>query len=198
MKIRHVLLLLPLMIIQRVEFAQTISYDDFKNVVPSLQKEDWKTAFKTTGKLLKDTETDSSDLHSIVTFIHIFSAAGMVSNGDMSYDELQEAVNPYIGKFVITAAHPLGNPDQKGGLNQTYVTVNDTMMQAFTSATNANGTSIFCFEYSNLAAPPDMQTLKGKFVRTGGILTKVEYNPNRSNIWIMRLTIDQAFIRPAN
>jgi hypothetical protein len=35
----------------------------------------------------------------------------------------------------------------------------------------------------------------GSFVRCGGTLEKIEFNPNQSKIWIMRLTVSDAFIR---
>ena len=34
-------------------------------------------------------------------------------------------------------------------------------------------------------------------VRCGGILKGIEFNPNESKIWIMRLTVTDAFVRSA-
>jgi hypothetical protein len=36
-----------------------------------------------------------------------------------------------------------------------------------------------------------------KVVRCGGILQGIEFNPNESTIWIMRLTVTDAFVRSA-
>lgn len=36
------------------------------------------------------------------------------------------------------------------------------------------------------------------FVRCGGILEKIEMNPNKSLIWVLRLTVTDAFARNAN
>jgi hypothetical protein len=46
--------------------AQVLTHDDFKSVVPYLQREDFKSAFQKTNQLLEETQNDSSDIRGIV------------------------------------------------------------------------------------------------------------------------------------
>ena len=78
-------------------YGQVISYDDFKTVIPFLQKEDFKGAFEKTSQLLNATEYDSSDLRGIVNYMNIFSAAGMVTLDQMTHDDFLKHANKYVG-----------------------------------------------------------------------------------------------------
>lgn len=185
-------IILLLLIISLPGFTQIVSYDDFKSLIPYLQKEDWKNAYEQSGKLLKGTEKDTSDYRAIVVYINIFSGAGLVSIGEMTHEKLLNAVKKYEGQKIKMSAHPV--TDNAGALNQTLFTINDTINEAFTSAGNGAGTSIFCFEkftFNNPLDPADFS--KGVNIRCSGVLQKVEANPNKSKIWILRLTVKDAY-----
>ena len=177
--------------------AQTITYDDFKGLIPYLQSEDWKSAFKQSSKLLKSANNDTSDIKAIILYINIFSAAGMVSEGEMTYKELEKNVMKYKGQKIIMAAHPV-LPGGKSGMNQIAFKSTDTTNEASTTATNAKATSILCFEYFYFNHKIDIASFGSSVVRCGGILEKIEPNPHQSNIWILRLTVKDAFARKAN
>lgn len=86
------ILFLPLLVTS-ASYGQVITYDEFKTVIPFLQKEDFKVAFDKTSKLLSNTQNDSSDLRGIVTYMNIFSAAGMVSLDQMTHAEFLKNAN---------------------------------------------------------------------------------------------------------
>lgn len=176
--------------------AQTITYNDFKSLIPYLKTEDWKSAFQESSKLLKLANGDTSDLKAIVTYINIFTAAGMVTNGQMTYKELEDNIMQFQGQKIIMSAHPLTTKD--GSLNCLKFSVSDTTNEAFTTATNTKGVNILCFEkfyFKDKLNPADFMN---SFVRCGGTLEKIELNPNKSMIWILRLTVRNAFARKAN
>lgn len=177
--------------------AQTVTYDDFKSLIPYLKTEDWKSAFNESSKLLKSAKKDTSEFKAIVLYINIFSASGMVANGDMSYRELEKNVTKFVGQKIIMSSHPVTT--REGALRQTKFSITDTTNEAFTSATNANETKILCFEKFLFKDKIDISNFSSKtLVRCGGILEKVETNPNKSMIWILRLTVNDAFARKTN
>jgi hypothetical protein len=178
-------------------YGQTLTYEDFKSLIPHLQKEDWKSAFKASAKLLDNSENDSSEFHAIIVYINIFSAAGMVTEKQMTYKELEENIMKFQGQKIVMSAHPVSTRD--GALGQIKFDVSDSTNAAFTSATNAKGTNILCFEKFQFKDKIDLEDYPEKsFVRCGGTLSKIEFNPNKSTVWILRLTITDAFVRKAN
>ena len=68
------------------------------------------------------------------------------------------------------------------------------MWTAFTAAANQDRTSIFCMEHMKLKKAP-LPFKEKTVIRCGGILQGIEFNPNESTIWIMRLTVTNAFVR---
>jgi hypothetical protein len=174
--------------------AQTLTYTDFKNLIPSLNQEDWKVAYKKSGALLDRSLRDTSEIHAMVVYIHLYAGAGMVANGKMSHQKLRKEVLRFRGQRILMSAHPITN--KEGALNQTLLTTNDTLSTAFTAATNKAGTCIFCFEKFILREKIQAIDFPLRaMVRCGGRLENIEMNPNKSLIWIMRLTITDAFIR---
>ena len=55
--------------------AQTVSYEDFKTLIPFLQKEDWKNVYEKSEKLLSSSVKDTSDFRAIILYANILSAA---------------------------------------------------------------------------------------------------------------------------
>jgi hypothetical protein len=174
--------------------AQVVTYDDFKEVIPFLQKEDYKGAFEKTKYLLASTKGDSSDLRGIVTYMNIYSAAGMVTKDQMTHAEFQKNASQFIGQRVVMSAHPVIDSAAKG-FNSLQFIFNDGELQGMTITANDAKTNILCFEYFRYKEPVDIQKLTGKMVRCGGTLESVEVNPNNSKIWISRLHIGNAFAR---
>jgi len=177
--------------------GQTLSYDDFKSLIPSLMTEDWKSAFKESSKLLNSADKDTSDFHAIILYINIFSAAGMVTENQMTYKELEKNVMKFQGRKIIMSGHPVTYKD--GALRQLKFNITDSTNTAFTSATNSSGTNILCFEKFIFKDKINLDDFPEKsFVRCGGTLDKIETNPNKSLFWILRLTVTDAFARKTN
>lgn len=70
------------------------------------------------------------------------------------------------------------------------------MWTVFTAAVNQDGTNFYCTEYMKLKKA-HLPFKEKTVIRCGGILQGIEFNPNKSTIWIMRLTVTNAFVRSA-
>jgi hypothetical protein len=57
-------------------FAQ-ITRADFQQLIPDLEKEDWKPVYKKSGALLAANPSDSSEMHAMMVYIRLFSGAGV-------------------------------------------------------------------------------------------------------------------------
>jgi hypothetical protein len=174
--------------------GQEITYEEFKGLIPDLQSENWKSAYEKSGKLLESTQNDSSDLRAIVTYMNIFSAAGMVTQDQMTHEAFLKNANRFVGQRLLMAAHPVAKTEGST-VNQTLLKNTDTGSEGFTTACNSKGTFIFCFEKFQFSDKINPEDFAGTNVRCGGILTAVETNPNKSKIWISRLTISNATLR---
>jgi len=189
-----ILALVAPFILATTTYGQVISYDDFKTVIPFLQKEDFKGAFERTNQLLNTTQNDSSDLRGIVTYMNIFSAAGMVSLDQMTHDDFLKNANKYVGQRLVMSAHPCIDSTAIG-FNSLQFRMSGEKLQGSTTSANNSKTSILCFEYFKYAEEINPADFIGKNVRCGGTLESVEVNPNKSTIWISRIFIANAFAR---
>jgi len=186
-------LLLPLLI-TTTSHGQVVTYDDFKSVIPYLQQEDFKGAFEKTDQLLKATQNDSSDLRGIVTYMNIFSAAGMVTLDQMTHADFLKVAKKYVGQRLVMSAHPCIDSSSHG-FNALQFTIVDGQLRGMTITGNSKKTNILCFEYFKYANAINPADMIGKDVRCGGTLASVEVNPNKSKIWISKLYIENAFAR---
>lgn len=175
-------------------FGQTITYEDFRAVIPFLQKEDFKGAFEKTSQLLSGTENDSLKLRGIVIYMNIFSSAGMVAQDQMSHEDFTKNANQYIGQHIVMSAHPCIDSSVKSAFNSLQFVKSDSgQLKGMTITANSSQTNILCFEYFNYTDDIVPAELIGKNVRCGGILKSIETNPRKSKIWICRLRISDAF-----
>ncbi|KRT16926.1 hypothetical protein ASU31_04365 [Pedobacter ginsenosidimutans] len=120
--------------------AQTLSYEDFKKLIPLLEKEDWRNAYQQSEKLLISSKTDTSDFRAIILYANILSAAGMVTENSMSYKEIEKNLMKYKGQKIIFSSHPI--TEKEGSLN--CVQFSDPKLAASAFITATNGVSIFC------------------------------------------------------
>ncbi|MEO6720353.1 MAG: hypothetical protein ABIN67_08300 [Ferruginibacter sp.] len=174
--------------------AQVISHDDFKTIIPFLQKEDYKTAFEKSTDLLNTTQNDSSDIRGIVTYINIFSAAGMVTRDQMTHADFIKNSKRFVGQHVVMSAH-LCVDSLKQSFNALQFHFKDGEIQGSTTSSNDAKTTILCFEYFKYSEPINPAEFIGNNVRCGGTLTSIDVNPNKSKIWVSRLHISNAFAR---
>lgn len=187
--------LISFVLFQFVAAAQTVSYDDFRSIIPFLQNEDFKSAFNASKKILNETVYDSSDLRGIVTYINLYSSAGMVSKGEMSYVDFEKNSKQFIGQYLVMSAHPCVDSGKLAYNSLSFFRDDNGRIKGQTTTANSKATSILLFEYFDFAEPVDPQAYIGKNVRCGGILEDFKPNPNKSMVVIGRMYIKNAFIR---
>lgn len=174
--------------------AQVITHDDFKSVIPYLQGEDFKSAFEKTNQLLSETQNDSSDIRGIITYMNIFSAAGMVAADQMTYENFTKNANRHIGQRLVMPAHPCIDSAALG-YNTLKFIMHNGILKGMTTTANKSKTTILCFEYFVYKESINPSRYIGRNVRCGGILESIEVNPNKSKVWISRIYIRDAFAR---
>lgn len=176
--------------------AQTVSYSDFKKLIPYLEAEDWENAYRISSDLLSASEKDTSDYRAIVLYASILSASGKVSQRLMTFEALEKAMSKLKGQKILFSSHPVTLKD--GSLNSVKFSDTQPAKDAFITATNKAGTHILCFENIIFKKPVNPASFNNSFVRCGGKIDKIEVNPNKSLIWISRLTIKDGFARASD
>ncbi len=160
-----------------------------------LANERWKEAFDlSSGYITRLKNDDSADSIGNLRYILIYSAAGAVSVGDLSYDDLEKELPKVVGKKIVTPFRPLGIECQPPMFNHICGSKEKGDSDAMTTATNRQATSILAFEYIKLADRFNFSKHKGKPAAVVGIANEIVPNPNRSNIVIVRIYIEKAEI----
>ena len=190
-----ILMILLSSVIVTSSIGKEITYQDFKEIIPFLQQEDFQNAYIKSRKLLESTSNESSDLRSIVTYMNIYSAAGMVSLDQMTFDEFEEGTKEFIGQDIVMSAHPCIDSSKHSYSSLQFTTNKDGELEGMTITANKEMTNILFFEYFNYDEEIVPSELIGKNIRCGGILESIEINPNKSKIWIARLKVKNAFAR---
>jgi len=174
--------------------AQQITQEDYKSIIPFVQSEDWKSAFKMSSKLLEKAQNDTSEFKSMVSYLNIYAAAGMVSIGKMNIKKLSEITMKYKGQAIFMAGH-IASKDGKNTLNKTFLSVLEGKSQGFTIVTDKRA-KILLLEDIAFAKDVDPSFYTGSYVRCGGLLKDIEVNTDKNNTdWILKLTVSNAFIR---
>ena len=126
-------------------------------------------------------------------YIYLYAAAGKVSEGEMSFDDLERSVKDFIGKEVVLPYRPI-TQDCKGALN--FICGSEGAKdKLFVAATNKTGTTIHSFEYVQLKESFDIASHEGEEASVGGIMEAIKPNPNRSRAIVMRIYISKGFIK---
>jgi hypothetical protein len=191
MKVRITILLLS--VLSTCINAQVITYDDFKSILPYIQKEDFKSAYDQTNHILQNTVNDSSDLRGLITYMNIYSAAGMAFVDQMTREDFGKHVKQLVGQKLVMPGHPCIDSTKRSFNSLTFQRKGDEF-QGFSMASNSAKTCIFCFEYYKFALPITPSDYIGKNIRCKGILEGFEVSDGPLKTWITRLHISKADI----
>lgn len=175
--------------------ANKLSDAEWDKLFSSLEKENWKEAFELSSKGIERLKNDDgADSIANLRYILIYSAAGSVSVGKMTYDELEKELPKVVGKKIATPFRPVGVDCQPPMFNF-VCKLAEGEFDVSTTATNQTATSILAFEYAKLAKKFDFaKKHHGKPATLIGTVDKIEPNPNRSTIVIVRIYIKNAEI----
>ncbi|MCL9805069.1 hypothetical protein NAT51_06040 [Flavobacterium amniphilum] len=175
-------------------YSQTVTYEDFKLLIPFVQNENYKEVFEKSNEILSKTVDDSSDLRGIVSYMNLYASAGMVTVDQMSYEDFVKHSDRFVGKRLVMAAHPCVSSEDMASNSIKFVE-DDGKQRAMVITNNKQKVNILFFEYFSFSEKQNPEDYIGKNVRSGGILEKIEVNPNKSKIWIARLHMKDSFVR---
>ncbi len=171
-----------------------IADDDFNDIFPQIKAENWKKAYKVSSKLLDDvSENDTSDNAGFARFLTLYSAAGMVKEGNMTYEELQVITNQFTGKNFISAYY-IASMNPQNTLNKTLFTNFDGLNKGFTIVTTIKGKIVFYIEY-DIVKDIEPKTLHGTMVSCGGMINEIELNPDKKTDWILKIKVHKAYLQ---
>jgi hypothetical protein len=175
-------------------FAQELTYEDFKTVIPFLQKEDFKGAFERTNELIKKSNNDTSDFRAQINYMNVYSSAGMVALDQMNYEEFENNIKRLVGEKFIMPGHPCVDSTAKAW-NSFQFLKKDGEQQGYTMTANRTKVNILLFEYYKFGEKINPDDFVGSNVRCRGVLESFEINPNKSKIWIGRLHFSNTSLR---
>jgi len=177
---------------QNAKTADEITDKQWQDLFSALQTENWNTAFDLSTKYLKQLK-DDDEAKSIgnLRYMALYSAAGKVFDGKMSFDRLEEFVKGFVGKKIVFPRRQISVKCK--GFNFLCPS-KETKNKAMVTAMNQAGTTILAFEYLQFKENFDFAKYDGKEVAVGGVAKSIIPNPNKTNIVILRIYISDGYV----
>lgn len=169
---------------------------DWNQILKTLEDENWMLATSLISQSLTKVkiENDKKQLARLHYF-YLYALSGKVSQGKMTFDELEKVSDSFIGKdFLMPPRKVLA--DCKKALNYICSLKDYSHTLRFT-ASNKAFNSIHSFEYVMLPETFDMVKFDGIEIVLGGKLKKAEFNPKKESSWIMRLYFENGTTQSA-
>lgn len=168
-----------------------VSEEQWRGVLAAVSNEDWAATVELSSKYLKQLKEDDRRLPRL-RYIYLYAAAGKVSEGGMSYDELEKSLKDFIGKEVVLPYRPIAQ-HCRGDLN--FICPSEGGKDKLVvAATNKAGTTLHAFEYVQLKEAFDLASHDGEEASISGTIDSIQPNPNRSRLLIMRIYIAGASV----
>lgn len=164
----------------------------WKDLFTALGNENWDIAFDLSTKYIKLLK-DDDEAKSIgnLRYMSLYSAAGKVFEGKMSYDKLEEFVKGFVGKKLVFPYRQISVKCK--GFNFVCPS-SEAKNKAMVTAMNRAGTTILAFEYLQFKENFDFAKYDGKEIAIGGIAKSIVPNPNKTNIVILRIYISDGYV----
>lgn len=175
---------------------------DWKNLIDAVQVENWEKSVPLANQYLAQLkiENDKKQIARL-RYILLYSLAGKIvkeslgnksSNQAQTRTELEKTANEFLGKEFFMPSREISR-DCEGKLNYICRSTQQPNILRVT-ATDHAGTAIYSFEYIRLKEYFNFLRNVGKEVILSGTLKKIEFNPNQSNVWIMRLIFENGTV----
>ena len=189
------LLILTLTLASHVHAQSTDLTDaQWQPLFVALEGEDWDTAEKLSSKYLDEVKPDGNDRTlARLRYMYLFSAAGRISAGKMTYQELDKRIKTFAGKQIFLPARYLMD-NCKGGVDFNALCKSDRHDIMVTSANRA-ATTIHAFEYVKLKEKLDWPKVNGKVAAILGTIESIAPNPNKSRLLIMRIFVSDGVVQ---
>ena len=193
-RIIEILLLLSLVAISvsSQQSTPSVTDKDWQELLTAISNEDWNVSVDLSSKYLKQMKSNDERLKRL-RYIYLYAAAGKVSAGNMSFDDLGESVKEFIGKEVVLPYRPI-TADCRGALNFICGS-KESKDKLMIAATNKTGTTIHAFEYVQLKEPFEFANHEDEAGSITGTIQTIHPNPNRSSAIVMRIYISNGVIQ---
>ncbi|HEX8456058.1 MAG TPA: hypothetical protein VF656_01955 [Pyrinomonadaceae bacterium] len=174
--------------------AAQVSDKEWRELLVAVSNEDWDAAFALSTKFLQQLkEEDEAKRLARLRYIHAYAAAGRVTEGRMSFAELERALKDFKGKEIVMPYRQIAQECQ-GAFN--FVCPSDGAKdRLFVAASNQTGTSILAFEYIRLKEAFDAAKHEGERASVGGIIERIAPNPNKSRAIVMRIFVSEGYVK---
>lgn len=175
---------------------------DWKILIDAVQVENWeKSRSLASGYLTKIKAENDKKQIARLRYILLYALAGKVDESSVAGKkpeeakaraELEKVANGFLGKEFFMPSREV-SLDCAGKLNYVCAAKEQKNVLRVT-ATGQAGTAIYSFEYVRLKENFSVRKNVGKGAVLGGVLKKIEFNPNKSNVWIMRLFFEDGSV----
>jgi hypothetical protein len=185
-----------------VKTIAEIPETDWRDLVDAVQSENWeKSALLANGYLTKIKTENNKKQIARLRYILLYALAGKIietsfagkkAEETKARAEMEKAANGFLGKEFFMPSREISD-DCEGRLNYICRSKQQANVLRVTT-TNQAGTAIHSFEYLRLKQNFSISENIGKEVILSGVLRKIEFNPNKSNVWIMRLLFENGSV----
>ncbi len=186
----------------QVKVIAEVHDTDWRILIDAVQIENWERSASLAGGYLTKIKTENNKKQiARLRYILLYALAGKIVEASFAGKkpeeakariELEKAANGFLEKEFFMPSREISD-DCEGRLN--YVCRSKQQKNVLrVTATNQAGTAIYSFEYVRLKENFSITESIEKEVVLSGVLKKTEFNPNRSNVWIMRLFFENGSV----
>lgn len=174
---------------QAPKSAPALSGSQWEPLLQALEDENWIKAADHAGKYLKEVKQEDAE-HSLakLRYMFMFASAAKVAERKMAYEDLEATLKDFVGKEVMTPKTRLVSTCRSFNSICVKTVGNDLSLVS----SNKTGTYIYMFQYAKLEVRADYSNLDQKTGAMRGTIVEIQFNPNKSTIWIMRVFLENA------
>lgn len=175
--------------------SDTLTDEQWMPLYKALESEDWDAGERLASKYLDEVKPQPGDnTLGRLRFMYLYTAAGRISAGKMTYDELEKRIKDMAGKEIVFPGRFIKSKCQTGA-DFNAVCKAESPYDVMITSSNRAGTTIHSFEYIKLKEKIDWAKTKGKVAAIMGTIESIAPNPNKSRLLIMRIYVTDAFVK---
>ncbi len=186
----------------QIQLIEEIPDADWRILIDAAQVENWEKSASLASEYLTKIKSENSKKQvARLRYILLYALAGKVVEASLAHKkpeeakariELEKTANGFLDKEFFMPSREVAR-DCEDKLNYVCRLKQQRNVLRVT-ATNQAGTVINSFEYVRLKEDFNILRNAGKEVILSGILNKIEFNPTKSDVWIMRLFFENGSV----
>ena len=180
-------------IVQPQHACSEVTDTQWEELLKAAGNEDWNHGFDLAAKYLHELKHSDPRLPRL-RYIFLYTAAGKVSEGKMSYDCLTSVTKNLVGEEIILPYRQISAQQKPADLNFICQPGKEKGM-LFVAATNKKGTTVHDFEYIKLRDVFDVEEHDGKWASISGVIDAITPNPNKSTAIVLRIYISDGSVK---